>query len=104
MEIVNHIVEILRHSIITVMSWGFHNPVAIENGIRFNVQGFIFTGKVEVTYDYGYDLFTVKLLNTDGTTKEVRDGIYVDGLIDTIDRLVEYCPNYGPRVRETYCI
>lgn len=84
------------------MSWGFHNPQATENGLRFQVQGFLHTGAVEVVYDEGYDLFTVRILNGDGSIKTVQDDVYLDGLVDTIDKLVEYCPNYEERVRKTY--
>lgn len=102
MEMANYIIEIFKHYIFTVMSWGFHNPKAIENGLRFQVQGYLHKGAVEVLYDEGYDLFTVRILNADGSTKTVQDGIYLDGLVDTIDKLVEYCPDYNKRVRETY--
>lgn len=98
----NYIIEILKHYVFIVMSWGFHNPQAIENGLRFQVQGFLHTGAVEVVYDEGYDLFTVRILNTDGSVKTMQDGIYLDGLVDAIDKLVEYCPNYEERVRKTY--
>lgn len=86
------------------MSWGFHAPKAIEDGLRFQVQGFLHTGAVEVTYDAGYDLFCVRILNADGSAKKVVDGVYLDGLVDTIDKMVEYCPNYEQRVRETYYV
>ena len=102
MEIANYIIEILKHYVFTVMSWGFHNPQAIENGLRFQVQGFLHTGTVEVVYDEGYDLLTVRILNADGSVKTVQDGIYLDGLVDSIDKIVEYCPNYEERVRKTY--
>lgn len=102
MEITAYIIEILKHYTFTVMSWGFHNPQAIENGLRFQVQGFLHTGAVEVVYDEGYDLFTIRILNADGSVKTVQDGIYLDGLVDTIDKLVEYCPNYEERVCKTY--
>lgn len=98
----NYIIEILKHYTLTVMSWGFHKPQVIENGLRFQVQGFLHTGTVEVLYDEGYDLFTVRVLNADGSIKTVQDGIYLDGLVDSIDKLVEYCPNYEERVRKTY--
>ena len=97
-----YILEIFKHYLNIVLSWGFHNPVAIENGLRFNVQGFLFKGKVEVLYDEGYDLFRVRLLNPDGSTKKEEDGIYLDGLVEVIDNLVEKCPNYAQKVRETY--
>lgn len=98
MEIALYIISIFKNYISIVLSWGFHKPVAIEYGIRFNVQGYLFTGKVEVLYDEGYDLFRVRLLNPNGSVKTEQDGIYIDGLVDTIDSLVERCENYNERV------
>lgn len=97
-----YIIEIFKHFLPIVLSWGFNRPQAIENGLRFRVQGFIHKGLVDVIYDEGYDLFRVHLLNTDGTIKKVQDGIYVDGLVDTIDRMVERVPDYKERVKQTY--
>lgn len=84
------------------MSWGFHNPVAIENGLRFNVQGFIHTGKVEVVYNAGSDLFEVRLLNEDGTVKEQTSDVYLDCLVNVIDGMVERCTDYQERVEQEY--
>ena len=97
-----YIIEIFKHYLPIVLSWGFNRPQAIDNGLRFRVQGYIHKGIVEVIYDGGYDLFRVLLLNADGTIKKVQDGIYVDGLVDTIDRMVERVPNYEQRVKRTY--
>lgn len=102
MEMANIILGILKSDIMVVMSWGIHNVVVIESGIRFAVQGFLHQGDVEVVYDEGWDLFCVSVLNADGSVKEKKDGIYADGLIDCIDRLVEYCPEYESRVKQTY--
>ena len=102
MDMANYILQIFKFYLCTVMSWGFHRPVAIENGIRFNVQGYLHTGLVEVLYDAGYDLFTVRILNADGSVKKVVDGVYLDGLVDTIDGLVERCENYKERVAKDY--
>lgn len=79
-----------------------HNAVAIENGLRFTVNGYLHQGKVEVLYDEGYDLFRVRLLNPDGSVKTEQDGIYIDGLVSTIDGLVERCENYKERVTKGY--
>ena len=97
-----YIIGIFQHYLPIVLSWGFNRPQAIDNGLRFRVQGYIHKGLVEVIYDEGYDLFRVYLLNADGTIKKVQDGIYVDGLVDTIDRMVERVPNYKQRVKQTY--
>ena len=102
METAKYILEIFKHFLPIVFSWGFHCPVAIENGLRFYTLGFIHKGAVEVLYDEGYDLFTVKTINDDGSLKEERDGIYLDGLEETVDLMVERCPNYEDRVRSEY--
>ena len=57
---------------------------------------------MEVLYDEGYDLFRVRTLNRNGSVKEEKEGIYLDGLVDTIDRMVEKVPDYENRVRQTY--
>lgn len=85
-----------------MFSWGFHSAFAIENGLGFFVQGYIHTGRVEVIYDEGWDLFTVMTINADGSIKEKQEGVYVDGLISVIDTMVERCPNYAERVRKDY--
>ena len=102
MEMAKYILQILRSRIFIVMSWGFHNPVAIENGLRFNVQGFIHTGKVEVVYNSGLDLFEVRLLNTDGSIKEQVSDVYLDCLVNVIDNLVEKTNNYRERIKQEY--
>ncbi len=97
-----YILAILRTQLIIVFSWGFHSARAIENGLAFYVQGFLHTGRVEVLYNEGWDLFVVKTLNPDGTVKEQQEGVYVDGLVEVIDRMVERTPDYASRVRKQY--
>ena len=102
MEMAKYILQILRSRIIIIMSWGFHHPVAIENGLRFNVNGFIHQGKVEVIYNASSDLFEVRLLNTDGSIKEQTSDVYLDCLVNVIDGMVERCLDYQKRVNEEY--
>ncbi len=104
MEMANYILTILRSQLMIVFSWGLdpYSFRVIENGLAFNVSGYKHQGRVEVVYDEGYDLFTVKLLNRDGSVKTIEDGIYLDGLVDTIDRLVEKTDDYAARVRRQY--
>lgn len=97
-----YILQILRSDLFVVFSWGFHNPVAIENGLRFSVNGYLHTGKVEVVYDEGSDLFNVRLLYSNGTTKWEEKDVYLDCLVNVIDGLVERCQNYKQKVVETY--
>lgn len=104
MEMAKYILAILRSQLMIVFSWGL-DPSSlriIENGLSFNVSGYKHKGRVEVTYDEGWDLFEVKTINRDGTVKEQREGIYVDGLVDTIDVMVERTNDYAKRVRNQY--
>ena len=102
MEIAKYILEIFKYYLPIVWSRGFNKPVAIENGLRFRVQGFLHNGLVEVLYDAGYDLFRVRLLNADGGIKQEQEGIYVDGLVDCIDRMVEKTDDYVSRINAEY--
>lgn len=102
MEMARYILSILRTSPMVVLSWGFNSARAIENGLAFYVQGYKHTGRVEIMYDEGWDLFNVRTINRDGTTKDQQEGIYADGLVDCIDRLVEKTDDYAARVREQY--
>lgn len=94
-----YIMTILRSQLMVVFSWGFHNPVALPNdkGLRFQVQGFLYKGIVEVIYNEGRDLFEVLL--SDGTCVE---DVYLDNLVAVIDGLVERVDNYKKRVETEY--
>ena len=97
-----YILAILRSQLMIVFSWGFCDAVKIPCGLAFNVQGYKHTGRVEVVYDEGWDLFKVRTINPDGTIKEQQEGIYADGLVDVIDRMVEKTEDYEIRVRKQY--
>ena len=99
MEMARYIMRILRTQITVIWSWGLHNPVAVTNGLRFNVQGFKFQGIVEVVYDESYDLFNVNFIKA-GNVVETVEGVYIDGLIDVIDDYVEHTPDYEKMVND----
>lgn len=97
-----YILAILRSQLMIVFSWGFHNPVALNNGLQFQVNGYKHKGKVQVKYDEGSDLFSVILLDRTGKETRKEEGIYLDCLVDCIDRLVEKTDDYSSRVRSQY--
>ena len=97
-----YIMQILRSQLMVVFSWGFNNPIAIKNGLRFKVQGFKFKGVVEVKYNEGSDLFDVRLIRN-GEVLEIVEGVYLDSLVDVIDYRVEKVDNYKQRVEKEYC-
>ena len=76
---------------------GLYSPIAITDGLRFKVQGFKFTGTVEVIYNEGMDLFEIHL--SDG---RVEADVYADCLVDVIDGLVERTNDYEERVKKEY--
>ena len=89
LEMAKYIVDILFYDKIKVMSWGFHNPRVIPDGIRFNVQGYVHTGVVEVIYNHGWDLFLVRLLSPNNELIKEIEMVYFDDLLDLIDEKVE---------------
>ena len=97
-----YILSVLKSQIFVLLSWGFHRPVRIENGLRFQVQGFLHKGTVEVVYVEGADLFVVIILNADGSVKQMEGEVYIDSLVNVIDGMVERTPNYKERVEQEY--
>lgn len=103
METAKYIMSILRTQLMVVLSWGFHNPIAIENGLQFRVSGFKFKGIVEVKYDEGADLFNISFIKRNKVV-EVVNGVFVDMVVEVIDCTVERTADYKERVREEYSI
>ena len=102
LEIANYIWQILKTRMQIIMSWGIDPSRArvINCGIEIHVQGFLHTGFLQITLNEGTDLFEITLLSESRETVKFIDGIYLDCLIDTIDRAVEKCENYEQRVSE----
>jgi len=94
-----YILRILKSQLMIIFSWGFHNPVALENGLRFNVQGFKFRGIVEVVYNEGWDLFDVRFVKGGKVINTVEE-VYLDSLVTVIDDYVEKIPDYNKKVQE----
>lgn len=101
MEMAKYIMQILRSQLMVMWSWGFNSPIAIEDGLRFKVQGFKFRGIVEVLYNEGSDLFDVSFIKAGKVIKTI-DGVFFDMLVETIDHYVEKTSDYEKRVREEY--
>ena len=98
-----YILSIFQTQLMVVYSWGFHKPMALENGLRFKVTGFKFRGVVDVVYNEGRDLFDISFIKSNKVVKSI-DGVFFDMLIDTIDDFVERKPDYDKRVAAEYCI
>ena len=101
MEMAKYILSIFKTQLMVVYSWGFHKPMALENGLRFKVNGFKFHGYVDVVYNEANDLFDVSFAKRNNVVKSI-DGVYFDTLIDTIDDFVERTQDYDKRVAKEY--
>ena len=101
-EIANYIWQILKTRMQIIMSWGIDPSRArvINCGMEIHVQGFLHTGFLQIILNEGTDLFEITLLSESRETVKFIDGIYLDCLVDTIDRAVEKCDNYEQRVSE----
>ena len=90
---------ILSSRMNVIMSWGLHNKRAITDGVRFDVQGFKFTGEVKIIFDFARsaetNLTTFKVQIGD----EVTTGVTAENLIDFIDERVEKVDNYEEAVK-----
>lgn len=73
-----------------VWSWGARNFTQFfGKGLTFSVNGFKHKGIVAITYNRVPDLFNVELRTRQYNLVEKIDGVYIDQLIEVIDRMVE---------------
>ena len=102
LELAMYIWQILKTQMTVIMSWGIDPGQAkvIECGLEIHVQGFLHKGFVQITLNEGADLFEITLLSENRETVKFIDGIYLDSLVDTIDRAVEKRDNYEQRVND----
>jgi len=101
-EMTEYIYSILLSDKTVIWSWGFRNPIIIENGLKFKVSGFLFKGWVNIFYNGGSDLFDIKLITFNGVENKSMEGIYFDELIRVIDANVERVENYEEVVKKKY--
>lgn len=89
MEMAKYIMRIFRTQPMVVCSWGFNSPIAIKDGLRFRVNGFIFKGWCEVQYNEGMDTFTFRTIGKEGKIIREIEDVYFDNLVSVIDLTVE---------------
>ena len=103
MKMAEYIMSILKTQLMVVWSWGFHQPMALQNGLRFKVSGFKFCGVVDIVYNEGHDLFDISFIKANKVIATAND-IFFDMIVDTIDCYVEKTSDYNQRVMEEYSI
>lgn len=87
------IMSVIRSGFPVSWSWGpgSFRATAYKGmaALRFLVNGFIHKGDVVVAYNAGPDAFEVYCLGSDDTVVSSRDDVYLDELVNAIDKLVE---------------
>ena len=91
--------ELLKSRLNVVFSWGLHNKRVITDGVRFDVQGFKFTGEVKVIYDIPLTRFNKELTFKVVIGEKEYTNVLADELIDFIDERVEKVDNYEEAVK-----
>ena len=91
--------DILDGRLNVVWSWGLHNKRAITDGVRFDVQGFKFTGEVKILFDYARSAENGETTFKVVIGEQVYTGVKADELIDFIDERVEKVDNYEEAVK-----
>ena len=91
--------DILISRMSVIMSWGLHNKRVITDGVRFDVQGFKFTGEVKITFDFARSHASKKTTFKVQIGDDVSTGIMAENLIDFIDERVEKVDNYDEAVK-----
>ena len=91
--------DILDSHLNVVWSWGLHNKRAITDGVRFDVQGFKFTGEVKVIFDYSRSVKNGETIFKVVIGEQVYTGVKAEELIDFIDERVEKVDNYEEAVK-----
>lgn len=74
-------------------AWGSKNPLALEDGLQFDVNGLVFKGKVIIKLN-GMDLYDITFGRMNRKTyefdvKETAEGVYCDQLVEILDHYIE---------------
>lgn len=99
-----YIIVIMKSRWQIMCSWGCRSFIALNEGLMWHVQGYLFNGWVKVLYNYGTDAFDVFFLtNKKELVKKVEE-VYLDNLVDVIDYNVEKDGSfdYNQKVKEQY--
>ena len=91
--------ELLKSRMNVVFSWGLHNKRVIPDGVRFDVQGFKYTGEVKVLFDYARSAKNNETTFKVAIGEQVHTGVKAEELIDFIDERVEKVDNYEEAVK-----
>lgn len=88
---------------IKVWSWGANSWSVLNNGLTFKVQGFKFTGTVNIVL-VPNDTYKIEFVNANDIVKEFAD-VYFDEMVDLIDNYVEYTgANYSTDIKKSLYI
>ncbi len=91
-EIAQYITTIFKNNMVIVMSWGFDEAKASVYkdmaSLEFSVSGFLYQGKVIVSYNQGVDYFEIFTFEKD-SVKNHDTNICFDELVSKLDVIIE---------------
>ena len=87
--------QMRRGAFVTVSSWGSHawrfDPE--QMWFRFKVNGHHHKGHVYISLAFN-DTFTIHYTTVGGIIKDIQKDVYIDELIESIDKKVEWIEEY----------
>lgn len=107
-EIAKYILDIILINPVTPMSWGLKDPIPCYSeslsmpGLQIHVQGFKYTGNVQILLNQGSDTFEVRLTDNSGDILSTTKDVYLSDLVSVIDNLVEKTEDYENRISQAY--
>lgn len=74
-------------------AWGSKNPMALKDGLQFDVNGLVFKGKVIIKLtamdDYTITFGRMNRKTFEFDVKETAEGVYCDQLVEILDHYIE---------------
>ena len=95
------IMELMNEQPKVVLSWGTHAAAIIEDGIKFNVQGFKYEGEVKIIFDFLRSYHSGGIYFKVYIGDNLSTGVEASELINFIDEQVELVNNYEEAVRNS---
>ena len=86
-----------EHSTI-VLSWGCKNIIETSKSCSFDVSGYLFQGRVLITYSDEIDKYQIEFCEKEKATKREVQSVSYEDIVKVIDYNVEYDENYTERV------
>lgn len=92
---ISEIHNYIASNVLKCMSWAFRSAKIMKKNLayRFTVSGRHHTGHVYIVLNF-MDTFDIYYTSNRGTIKKISNDVYIDQLIDILDKEIEYISDY----------